>query len=269
MLMQRIITALILAPLAIWGILALPANAFSAIVAVIVLMGAWEWSRLLGWESMLMRGSYVLLTLLLIAALAWDMVFIQGQTVLVIAALWWLSVLFWLVTYPTGSDFWRKHLISRAIAGLLVLLPTWVGLVLLREQAGAPYVLVLMLLIWGADTGAYFAGRQWGRRKLAPRVSPGKSWEGVAGGAVTALGIAAVANHFLHPAMGLMAFLGLAVLTVAVSIVGDLLESMFKRIVDIKDSGGLLPGHGGILDRIDSLTAAAPVFTLALWWVSR
>ena len=125
-----------------------------------------------------------------------------------------------------------------------------------------------MFVVWGADTGAYFAGRAFGRHKLAPRVSPGKTWEGVAGGAVLALLVAWVGTIWLEPVGGYAAFLVLVLLTVMISILGDLMESLFKRVADLKDSGGLLPGHGGVMDRIDSMTAAGPFFVLGLLWLS-
>jgi phosphatidate cytidylyltransferase len=139
----------------------------------------------------------------------------------------------------------------------------------LHREYGPGYVILLFLLIWGADTGAYFAGRAFGKHKLAARVSPGKTWEGVFGGMLLALTVALGATQWLEPAGQLVPFLVLVAVTVAISVLGDLAESLFKRIADVKDSGGLLPGHGGVLDRIDSLTAAAPVFTLGLIWLSR
>ena len=126
-----------------------------------------------------------------------------------------------------------------------------------------------MLLIWGADSGAYFAGRAFGKRKLAPKVSPGKSWEGVIGGLLTALVAAVIATQWLGAVGGLAGFLALVAVTVFISVLGDLSESLFKRVMALKDSGGILPGHGGVLDRIDSLTAAAPIFALGLLWLSR
>ena len=269
MLKQRILTALILAPLVVWGILALPNTAFAAIYGAIILMGAWEWAQLLGWHDAGRRTAHVAVHALLLLALHAYASAAVVSLILMAAGAWWLVALVLVILYPTGSGLWRQSAPARFVAGLLVLQPAWLALVTLHQTPGPVFVLLLMLLIWGADSGAYFAGRALGRHKLAPRVSPGKSWEGVLGGALSALVIAAVFYHWQAPQLGLAGFLAAVLATIAISIVGDLLESMFKRIVDVKDSGGLLPGHGGVLDRIDSLTAAAPVFVILLGWLSR
>ncbi|HEA26179.1 MAG TPA: hypothetical protein ENH92_03570, partial [Ectothiorhodospiraceae bacterium] len=180
---QRIITALILAPLALWGIWSLASDTLAMILGMIFTLGAWEWSRLVGLESHLGRigysalfpvGFYFLYPLLQ-----------QGNwplMVLVIALMWWMMALMSVITYPRSSQLWKSSSMGRAIAGLLVLIPSWAALVLLHSEFGPGYFILLMFLIWGADTGAYFAGRAFGKRKLAPQVSPGKSWEGVIGG---------------------------------------------------------------------------------------
>ncbi|HEY0722116.1 MAG TPA: phosphatidate cytidylyltransferase [Gammaproteobacteria bacterium] len=269
MLKQRIITALILAPLAIWAILGLSHELFRLLMMVVAAMAAWEWARLVGWHSLPGRLAYV--GLVTGAILVLELLLRQGSAVdgVLIAALgWWLLSLLMVVRYPAGREFWRSHTSARAVAGLLVIVPMWLGVALIHIAPGPAYVLVLMLLVWGADTGAYFAGRRFGRHKLAPHVSPGKSWEGVVGGLLMTFAVAAVGSWLLQPAMGALLFILLSLLTVAFSIVGDLQESMFKRMVELKDSGGLLPGHGGMLDRIDSLTSAAPFFALGVAWLN-
>lgn len=270
MLKQRIITAAVLAPLALWGIWALPSQVFAIVIAIIFALAGWEWSRLSGFTRAPGRGFYVAIVVLGMAGIYqllpqgnWALVF------LVIALMWWSMALMSVLTYPQGSGLWQHSATARGIAGLLVLLPSWAALVVLHEHMGPGYVILMMLMIWGADTGAYFAGRAFGRHKLAPRVSPGKTWEGVAGGALLAVGIALVGTIWLEPVGGYVAFLLLVIATVMISILGDLAESLFKRVVNLKDSGGLLPGHGGVMDRIDSMTAAAPLFTLGLLWLSR
>ncbi len=159
----------------------------------------------------------------------------------------------------------------RILAGFLVLVPTWVSLLVLHaETNGGPRCVVFSLcyFIWAADTGAFLIGRRWGRRRLASRVSPGKSWEG-AGGGVLAVAILVVLFVRLLGVGGdeLLAFMLLCMAVVPVSILGDLVESLFKRQAGMKDSGSVLPGHGGVLDRIDSMTSAAPFFVLALAWL--
>jgi phosphatidate cytidylyltransferase len=152
------------------------------------------------------------------------------------------------------------------VVGFLVLVPTWAAMVYIRELTQGPWLIVYMfLLVWGADTGAYFAGKRFGKRKLMPRVSPAKSWAGVGGAAVTVLLVTMTTQQHLHFSQNLsFGIYILALVLLFVSVVGDLTESMFKRQCGIKDSGSILPGHGGIMDRIDSLTAAAPVFALCL-----
>jgi len=153
------------------------------------------------------------------------------------------------------------------LIGLLVLLPAWQGLVLLKHwPLGNWLILSVMVLVWAADIGAYFSGRAFGKRKLAPQVSPGKSWEGVYGGLAVSLVITLVVGISRDWGVGqiLLGLLG-AALVVMASVIGDLTESMFKRRSGIKDSSNLLPGHGGVLDRIDSLTAAIPLFAVLLW----
>jgi phosphatidate cytidylyltransferase len=269
MLKQRIITALILAPLALWAILVLSPETFRAALMVIGAMAGWEWARLVGWEKPAARAGYVVLLLALMLVIELLLRSEHDMSFLLYAALlWWLTSLLMIVRYPAGSGLWRDSHLARAMAGIIVILPMWLALGLLHSEVGPRYVVILALLVWGADTGAYFAGRQWGRHKLAPHVSPGKTWEGVAGAALMTLLVGAISGWLVEPAKGAFAFVLLALITIAFSIIGDLQESMFKRIVDLKDSGGLLPGHGGVLDRIDSLTAAAPIFALGAAWLN-
>lgn len=270
MLKQRIITALILAPLALWAILSLQNDTLSLILGIIFTLGAWEWSRLVGLECHLSRIGYsavfpAIFYFLypLLSEGTW------AQFILTLAIVWWVMALGSVVTYPRSGEFWKGSAVARAIAGFLALIPSWAALSLIHSEYGPGFFVLLMLLIWGADSGAYFAGRAFGKRKLAPKVSPGKSWEGVIGGLLTALVAAVVATQWLEAVGGLAGFLTLVVITVFISVLGDLSESLFKRVMALKDSGGILPGHGGVLDRIDSLTAAAPIFALGLLWLSR
>jgi phosphatidate cytidylyltransferase len=266
MLKQRVITALILAPLVVWGIIALPTAAFEILVGAIVLLGGWEWSRLAGLDSRLQRSGFLLVLMAGLLAL-WNRQNQSSTTSLFmgLVVLWWVITLLRLLHY-------RQHPVKpgvqcgiAVVAGLIVLGGTFLALLRLRVEFGAASILVLLILIWGADTAAYFAGRKWGRHKLLVNVSPGKSWEGVYGALLATLLLAFVSRTFIPVAMdNLLLFLLLALVTVIFSIVGDLNESLYKRQAGLKDSGQLLPGHGGILDRIDSLTAAAPVFYAGL-----
>jgi phosphatidate cytidylyltransferase len=152
-----------------------------------------------------------------------------------------------------------------AVAGVIVLAAPWVAFMALRDEFGPAYVLFLFLLVWIADIGAYFAGRRWGRRKLAVTISPGKTWEGALGAGMAALMFALAGAAVLGVGARWPWFVAICMVTVGFSIVGDLFESMLKRQCGMKDSGTLLPGHGGVLDRVDSLTAAAPIFLLGLY----
>ncbi len=269
MLKLRVITSLILAPLSLWAIWVSPSNIFALVMAVIFALGAWEWARLCNLRAFPARLGYVGLIALLIY-LAYRLL-LQGesaQLILLIALAWWSVALLSVLIYPRSGSLWRIAAV-RGVAGVLVMIPAWAALLLLHQRFGPGFVILLVMLIWAADTGAYFSGRAFGKHKLAPNVSPGKTWEGAVGGMLLALLIALLATRWLAPVGGMPAYLSLVVLTVALSVLGDLLESLFKRVAAVKDSGDLLPGHGGVLDRIDSLTAAAPIFTLGLLWLSR
>lgn len=264
MLKQRIITALVLLPIALGGFFLLDGAAFAWFIGLVVTLGAWEWARLAGLQAQPLRVAYAVAVAVLLAALYMFPLF--APALLVVAVLWWLAATFLVLTYPDSSRYWGA-MPGRLLIGLLILLPAWQGLVLLKQwpQANA-LIIAVMVLVWGADIGAYFSGKAFGKRKLAPRVSPGKSWEGVYGGLAASLSITLVVGlQQGWSASGLvLALLGAAVV-VLISVVGDLTESMFKRQSGIKDSSNLLPGHGGVLDRIDSLTAAIPVFAALLW----
>ncbi len=262
MLRQRIITAAWLAPLMLAGLFGLSGGFFALFTAGLVLLAGWEWTNLSG----IRRRDHRLL-LVGVLALIMLMLWLSGAA-LAVWPLWlgvvgWLVNLYWVVHYPERGEQWQSPA-RRLAMGLWVLLPAWVGLVVLRDT-GAVWLLFVLLLVWCADIGAYFAGRAFGRRKLAPRVSPGKSWEGVAGGlAATALLALLFAGWQGLGFGGGLALLLATLMVTLVSVLGDLLESMLKRYRGIKDSSQLLPGHGGVLDRIDSLTAALPLFALLL-----
>ncbi|MCC5881276.1 MAG: phosphatidate cytidylyltransferase [Halomonas sp.] len=260
MLRQRVITAAWLAPLMLAGLFALSGGLFATFTGVIVLLAAWEWTNLAGVSDVPRRVALVA-ALALLMALLWTFGAALAAWPLWLAVVGWVVNLFWVTRYPARSEQWQSTSM-RLTMGLWVLLPAWIGFNVLRDTGGI-WLLYVLLLVWGADIGAYFSGRAWGKRKLAPAVSPGKSWEGVAGGLGVTLALALL--FAVWQGLGVAAGLGLVVATVVVtliSVLGDLLESMLKRFRGIKDSSNLLPGHGGVLDRIDSLTAAVPLFAL-------
>ena len=257
MLRQRVITALLMAPIALLVILWLPHDWTALVFALLVVAGAWEWSAFPGFGHRGARISYVVLIVLAVIVLGWvGAARHYLDEVLIAACLWWLVALLWIAYFPTHVSRW-----SATVAGVFVLVPAWLALVRLHSMA-PQLVLFLVLLVVAADVGAYFGGRQFGRHKLAPRVSPGKTWEGVAGGLVAAGVMAAVGVYWFN--VQAVPFTILCAIVVVGSIVGDLTESLFKRHAGLKDSGSLLPGHGGVLDRVDSVTAAAPIFLVGL-----
>ena len=260
MLMPRLLTALVLAPLFIWAVLGLQTEQFQYLLLVLVLLAAWEFTDLAGFKvylhKVLLLGLVTTCTLVAQPHLG---------LVLQISVLWWLLNLYWVISYPQHTKLWYWPLAVRLISAPLLLVPMFVALLHLHQHYDGAYFLWLILMIWGADSGAYFVGKTWGKRKLAPRVSPGKSIEGVFGG--LAGGLAVTIGFLVYqqiPTGEYAAHLLLSIVVVAVSVLGDLFESLFKRVSNIKDSSNLLPGHGGILDRIDSLTAAAPLFVIGL-----
>jgi phosphatidate cytidylyltransferase len=265
---QRLITALILAPIAIAGIFFLNPFYFSLFIGFIISLGAWEWANLAGFEDSKLRVCYAGF----IAFCLFISHFISAHIILGISVLWWVLAAVFIYLYPRNTQYWSAP-ITGLLLGILVLVPAWRGLVYLRSGTitissdinTLLVILFIMLLVWGADVGAYFSGRAWGKRKLAPSVSPGKSWEGVWGGLCVCLLLAIAASSLYKFSLEhSISLILMSVVTAVVSVEGDLLESMFKRHRGIKDSSQLLPGHGGILDRIDSLTAAIPVFTFLL-----
>jgi phosphatidate cytidylyltransferase len=260
LLRSRVITALIIAPLVLLAIYFLPLPAYAAFFWLIAAAAAYEWAGLAHIGGMGGRFAYVG-ALALLAIVTW-LVPAYWLAVLWLGALFWLLAAIVVLTYP-GSGRIVSHPLVIIPAGLLVAWAAWLALVVIRAQpAGATWVLWLLLLVWAADIGAYFAGRRFGRIKLAPSVSPGKTWEGVLGGVAASL-IVALA---MLAAMGELSlwWVPVALLLAAVSVFGDLFESVLKRQRGVKDSGALLPGHGGVLDRIDSLVAVLPVFALML-----
>jgi phosphatidate cytidylyltransferase len=256
----RIVTALLLAALVIVVLLYLPPAVAAVLISIAIFAAGWEWAGFVQLTSVPARLGYaagIVLVLSAAEALARDPAWLE--LLLRAAALWWFVAFVWLAMRAQAGGR-----LAAGVVGFLVLVPAGLGLAHLvaLRPTGQVLLLYLLVLIAAADVGAYFGGRRYGRRKLAPHVSPGKTWEGFAAGMLSAAAVG-VAGALLFD-VPLWPWLFLCELVALVSVVGDLTESMFKRHVGLKDSGSLLPGHGGVLDRIDSLTAAAPTFLLGL-----
>jgi phosphatidate cytidylyltransferase len=258
MLKQRVLTVIAVLPLFLAALFFLPNSWWSLLMALLLLGGGIEWSRLAQFSNVLRAGFLLLL-------MAGCIVFDSNMGASVDERLaYLLSLAFWCVVAPCWLAMqWRsRQSLLWLITGLIVLLPTWLALV--RLQPEPQLLLTLLGVIWVSDTAAYFTGRRFGRRKLAPAISPGKTWEGVAGALVAVAVYAWIIQLTVLPRYD-MNFIGGAFLTMAIfGIIGDLFESWLKRVAGVKDSGRLLPGHGGILDRLDSLTAALPLAALLL-----
>lgn len=268
--LRRIISGSIAAAILLLAMYLLPPAGIALLLGVFMMAGAWESMALVGYRSALSRSVYLVLFLVPgalgtlcamshVGASIWAVVFI-------VAALWWLAVLamFRPFTLDTPGLYGNPH--GRAFVVLATLVPAWLAIIYLYQiDPDRPNLLVYVLfLVWFADSGAYFAGKALGRHKLAPILSPGKTLEGLAGGALAVLIISWLSGWLLFDRNGaaLMWWVGLSLVTMLISVVGDLNESALKRVAGVKDSGNILPGHGGVLDRIDAVTAAAPVFAL-------
>jgi phosphatidate cytidylyltransferase len=256
---KRIWTALVLVAVLIVTLFWLPTWCSVALLTALALVGTWEWSGFLRLASAPARLGYVLLvTGLLFATWQFAATPPRADLVWVAALLWWLVALAWIVFAPRRVAVW-----SAALAGVLALVPAWLALVRLRlAPQGAQWVVFALVLVSLGDVGAFFSGRRFGRTRLAPEVSPGKTWEGVLGAIGVSAGVAALGGWWFG--VPLVSFVPLCLVVVALSVIGDLTESLLKRHAGLKDSGTILPGHGGVMDRIDSLTSASPALVLGL-----
>lgn len=258
MLKTRVITALISLVLIAVVLFVLPPQYAEWLIGLLLVVGAWEWAGFLGQPGVAIRVVYTTIVAVCLALVYF--VFPEITTlVLQVACVWWFVAFLWTLRFPTAIP-----IPVRWLCGLLVLVPLYAALILLLRW-GVDYLIFTMLIVWAADAGAYFAGKRFGRVRLAPAISPGKTWEGVIGGLllVGVLATAVAVWRDLQIAVFLPFCLGVA----AISVVGDLTVSMFKRTAGVKDSGALFPGHGGVLDRVDSVAAAAPLFALGLGWL--
>ncbi len=271
MLKQRILTIAVAAPVFIALVLYSPTAFFSYAVLLLLMPAAYEWARLSGLHATVAAICYSLFCAgLILLTIIFPIPQHYHVWIYLAALCWWLIVSVWLIAYQRG----RRHVVHssalRLLMGLLTLLPLWYALTEIHASPmrGPGWVLLLFLLVWAADIGAYVAGKLYGRVKLAPAISPGKTIEGLAGGLIGAGLVVGVAS-FYFDSMPIIMLALLGMLTAALSVIGDLFESLMKRMADVKDSGSLLPGHGGMLDRIDSMTIAAPLFAFGcLYWIS-
>ncbi|MCP4408968.1 MAG: phosphatidate cytidylyltransferase [Gammaproteobacteria bacterium] len=273
MLKQRLLTSLVLGVLTVSVVLWLPSMPLATLLLVVMLIAGWEWARLVGLSRSIARMTFVLVLGIGTGAL-WYISTIQQLrwAVMVTAGLWWLMVLVVLaVSQPTSPVSRIRRGAGRYglwIAAGFTLIPAWLALFMLHEIR-PELLLFLLLIVWGADGMAFFAGKAFGRTKLAPALSPGKTREGLWGALAATLVIGTIGALWWElPALVAVYFTGLCLVTALFSVVGDLFESLLKRQAGVKDSGSLLPGHGGVLDRIDSLAAAAPIFVLGLYWIN-
>ena len=264
MLKQRILTALVLAPIAIAAVLLLETPMFALCLGVVFALGLLEWSRLIGIRLIYSRLALVAVAVVLMG-LAWQYRGRGGlEVALVCGAAWWMLAPLWLSNVSFASQPRKRWLSVKAAAGLLAVVPAWAAALLLHgtPERGPWWLMFVVALVWCADIGAYFAGRKFGKRKLAPTISPGKTTAGVYGAMVACGVFAALAGWWLQSTgWALVTLVVLSLVTVLFSIIGDLFESLIKRHSNLKDSGTIFPGHGGVFDRLDSLFAALPVFT--------
>ena len=275
MLRQRVITGLIIVAGFLAALAFIPLPGLAILFGIIISLGAWEWARLAGFTSPVMRVLFALLVAACLGAL-YHYYNLNAPTeenvrpVVGLACLWWSVALLWVKGYPSSAVLWRTVAV-RCLMGLIILVPAWASAIyLLSLSRGGMLMVAMVLVVAVADIGAYFSGKAFGKHKLAPDVSPAKTWEGFWGGVLACL-LLSIAAWYLLPAqmehIGLGSVITVVLITGVASVVGDLTVSMVKRESGVKDSGNLLPGHGGVLDRLDSLCAAAPVFALGLLMV--
>ncbi|OGT32292.1 MAG: hypothetical protein A2W28_12390 [Gammaproteobacteria bacterium RBG_16_51_14] len=267
MLKDRLIIAAILISVVIYAVLAEEKIWFALLMAVFITLAAREWANLSGLQPQYCVIYQAIVVISMVVVYQFSNTILLYILVLT-GVIWWVCGFVLVILYQNGWNWIPSNQFVKAVIGMLVLIPAWLSIVVLHERLpdGVKMVLFLLLLVWLADTAAYFAGCRWGKTKLASRISPGKTWEGIAGAFVACAGLSV--GYIMLSDMqgaGVFLFLFLCLVTVIASVLGDLLESLFKRLADRKDSGVILLGHGGVMDRMDSLTAATPVFLAGIW----
>lgn len=282
MLYWRVITAIFLIPLVLWGIISLSPLGFEAVTAIVFLIGAMEWTTLCDYRQIKSKAIFLSLFLLVLAVIKLTQFVgpIISYSWCGLAVLFWLFAWYWVKTYRAVTPPFLNKSFNRAIIGILCLSSAWLALNLVRSlDFGREWIIFLFILIWSTDTFAYFVGRKWGKAPLAPYVSPKKTYEGFWGGVIGSIfaafcTVALLQLEFFHTikpwlfeVKNLAILLSVVFVTILLAVLGDLFESLLKRIVGIKDSGAILPGHGGILDRFDSLISALPFYALSLVWL--
>jgi phosphatidate cytidylyltransferase len=267
MLKYRILTAIIALPLVIWGVLSLQPLAFEIIMGAVMLLGAWEWTQFIKLNNVLLRTLYVAVIMIAL----YGVLYVSPFIVLGMGLFIWLWSLVVVYRFNQVSNqksiMGAEYTVVRAAFGFCFLISTWLAMHVLRLPllGGPHWLLFAFIVVWITDTGAYFVGRRWGQHKLAVNVSPNKTWEGVWGGLVFGLLSAVILSFCVAmPWSQRFAYWALSVVVIIFSIVGDLTISVFKRQNKLKDSGKLFPGHGGILDRLDSIAPAVVMYALGL-----
>lgn len=261
---QRVVTGVILAVVVLLGVLMTPPPLFTVFsMIVLISLGGWEWAKLVGYSDT-KRGLFV--AVLIAVSLGAYILDDLRWVFIVSGVLWWAAVLVLLAVYEQGTDLYKENKWVLQLSAFLVLIPAWLALITLHQHYPL-LVLYLIFLVAAADSGAYFTGKAFGKNKLAPELSPGKTREGMLGGLAGATVWSLLGAGFFNlPASDWLYFILLSMVVALLSVSGDLFESLIKREAGQKDSGSILPGHGGILDRIDGLLAALPLFTLGIFW---
>ena len=266
---QRIITALVLLPVVVAAVLWLPPNWFLALFSAVLLLGLWEWTRLSGMVRPELRAVVLAVNAGVLAWLAWRGWPGLFPVVTLLGVLWWMVAMIWLGRIRMALEPSRGNTLIKLIVGSMLVVPAFTGAGLLHAGPDGPrWMLYCLIIVFAADTGAYFVGSRIGGAKLAPSISPGKTWAGFWGGLGGACLVATMAVPTLG--MGWTSLPGMvlaALLTALASVVGDLFESLIKRHSGAKDSGRLVPGHGGVMDRLDSIVAAVPTFAVLKSWL--